>query len=139
MNCFKWLNIINTVWIWYVRSLEDGMNLYLFMKSNSVVVLHVHRKTICQQFVILDNRSHWKKENKCLPFRQKLENFTPCAFQLIFNKSFTLKFVFQITHSFAIWELNIWFQSRKRQLKAIDHKKSKYRFISFVNLWKTDW
>ena len=38
------------------------MFLYLYMKSGSVVVLHVHIKTICQQFVILDNRSHRKRK-----------------------------------------------------------------------------
>ena len=49
------------------------MYLYLFMKSNSVVVLHVHRKTICQQFVILDNRSHWKKKISVYLFVKNLK------------------------------------------------------------------
>ena len=113
MNWFKWLGIIYTLWIWYVRSLEDGMYLYLFMKSNSVVVLHVHRKTICQQFVILDNYSHWKKE-QVFTFVKNLKNLHHAP-SLIFHEPFTLKFVFEIAHFIAIWESNTRFQSGKRR------------------------
>ena len=95
---------------------------FVYLRSQLVVVLHVHRKTICQQFVILDNCT--LKNEQVFTF-VKLENFTPCAFSYLY-KSFTLKFVFKNCSCHHMGTSQIFDQKDKRT------NRSQIELLSFA-------
>ena len=112
------------------------MFIYLFMKSGSVVVLHVHRKTICQQFVILDNRSHRKrKKTSVYLFVKNLKILHHAHSSLSLTNRLHLN-LFWNHLLFCHMGIQYLILIKKRQLQSIYHKKVYYKYISRVKSMK---